>query len=104
MFISIIKSCINKPVEHFNPALSFDFEFFVSEAEEKEDEEIPNEISGPLGISTVEAANTYNKRLPRRWRSITKSGASCYQWPCVELYFSTHFNRGNPPTIPQYTT
>jgi len=49
MFISIIKSCINKPVEHYNPVLSLDFEFAVPETEEKEDEEILNEISCLLG-------------------------------------------------------
>jgi len=46
---SIIKSCINKPVEHFDLVLSFNFEFLVSEAEEEEDEEIPNEIIRLLG-------------------------------------------------------
>ena len=38
---SIIKSCINKPVEHFNPVLSLDFELLVSEDEEKENESFP---------------------------------------------------------------
>ena len=37
MFISIIKSCINKPVEQLNPVLSLDFEFLVSEAEENDE-------------------------------------------------------------------
>jgi len=41
MFISIIKSCINKLVEHFNPVLSLDFEFLMSEDEEKEYESFP---------------------------------------------------------------
>jgi len=49
MFISIIKSCINKPIEHFNPVLSLEFELLVSEDEEKEDEEFLNEISCLLG-------------------------------------------------------
>ena len=44
MFISIIKSCINKPVEHLNPVLSLDFEFLVSKAEEEDDEEVFDEI------------------------------------------------------------
>jgi len=35
MFISIIKSCINKPVEHFILVLSLNFEFLMSEDEEK---------------------------------------------------------------------
>ncbi|AES70133.2 hypothetical protein MTR_3g048420 [Medicago truncatula] len=41
MFISIIKSCVNKPVEYFNPVLSPNFEFRVSETEEKENESFP---------------------------------------------------------------
>ena len=41
MFISIIKSCINKPVEHFIPVLSLDFEFLMSKDEEKENESFP---------------------------------------------------------------
>jgi len=49
MFISIIKSCINKPVEHFNPVLSLDLEFPVSESEGKDDEEVSNETSRLLG-------------------------------------------------------
>ena len=49
MFISIIKSCINKPVEHFNPVLSLDFEFPVPESEEEEDDDIPNKISRLMG-------------------------------------------------------
>ncbi|MCI34993.1 hypothetical protein A2U01_0056214, partial [Trifolium medium] len=36
---------INKPVEHNDPAPSPNFEFPVFEAEEDEDEEIPDEIS-----------------------------------------------------------
>jgi len=39
----------DKPVEHINPLLSPNFEFPVSEAEEGEDEEIPDEISRLLG-------------------------------------------------------
>jgi len=40
---------INKPVEHINHVLSLDFEFHVFEAEEKENEEIPDKISRLLG-------------------------------------------------------
>jgi len=93
-----------KPVEHFNPVLSFDFEFFVSETEEEEDDEIPNEISRLLGHLSHRGCKQNIKSFPKRWHSITKTGASFYHWPCMELYFSTHLNRGNPPTIPQYTT
>jgi hypothetical protein len=45
---SIIKSCINKLVEHFNLVLSSNFEFLVSEAEEV-NKETPDEISRILG-------------------------------------------------------
>ena len=45
---SIIKSCINKPVEHINHVSSSNFDFLVSEAEE-EDEETPDKISHILG-------------------------------------------------------
>jgi hypothetical protein len=45
---SIIKSCINKPVEHINHVLSSNFEFLVSEAEGK-NEDTPDEISRMLG-------------------------------------------------------
>jgi hypothetical protein len=36
---------IDKPIEYHNPAPSPNFEFHVFEAEEDEDEEIPDEIS-----------------------------------------------------------
>jgi len=42
---SIIKSCINKPVEHIDHILSSNFVFLVSEVEEDMNEEIPDEIS-----------------------------------------------------------
>ena len=45
---SIIKSCINKPVEHINHVLSSNFEFLVSEAEGK-NKDTPDEISRMLG-------------------------------------------------------
>jgi len=102
--MSIIKSCINKPVEYFYPVLSLDFEFLVSEDEEKENESFLMRSLAYWGILVVEAVSRISKSLPKRWHSIKKTSASCYHWPCMELYFSTHFNRGNPPTIPQYTT
>jgi len=61
MFISIIKSCINKPVEHFIPVLSLDFEFLMFEDEEKKNESFPIRYIAYWGISAVEAANTYQK-------------------------------------------
>jgi len=61
MLKSIIKSCINKPVEHIDHVLSSNFEFPVSEAEEDMNEEIPDEISHILGILAVKAANKQNQ-------------------------------------------
>jgi len=58
---SIIKSCVNKPVEHFNPVLSLDFEFLVSEDEEKENESFPMRYIAYWSILAVETANTYQK-------------------------------------------
>jgi len=61
MFILIIKSCINKPIEYFNPVLSLDFEFLMSEDEEKENESFPMRYIAYWGILAVETANTYQK-------------------------------------------
>ena len=66
MFISTIKSCINKPVEHFNPVLSPNFEFLVSEAEEKEDESFLMRYIAYWGILAVEAANTNIKKIVQK--------------------------------------
>jgi len=67
MFISIIKSCINKPVEHFNPLLSLDLELPVSEAEGKDDEEVSNETSRLLGhLSRQSSKYKYQERLSIR--------------------------------------
>jgi len=38
----LTKSCISKPVEHFNPVLFPNFEFLASEAEGEENERIPD--------------------------------------------------------------
>ena len=61
MFISIIKSCINKPIKYFNPVLSLDFEFLMSEDEEKENESFPMRYIAYWGILAVETAITYQK-------------------------------------------
>jgi predicted small integral membrane protein len=57
MFISIIKSCINKPVEHFSPVLSLDFEFPVSEAEKGIMKKFPIRFIAYWGILAIEATN-----------------------------------------------
>ena len=58
---SIIKSCINKPVEHFNLVLSLDFEFLMSKNEEKENESFPMRYIAYWGILVVETTITYQK-------------------------------------------
>jgi len=61
---SKIKSCINKPVEHFNHVLSPNFEFPVSE---KENEEVLNEISRLLGhLGCQSQKQKYQDECPER--------------------------------------
>jgi hypothetical protein len=96
MFISIIKSCINKPVEHFNPVLSLDFKFLVSEAEKREDESFPMRLL-PTGASWSLKLQISRKIVQKRtfmyndWHEMLPSSLQGY---CTS---SAHFNRGNPP-------
>ena len=102
MFISIIKSCINKLVEHYNLVLSLDFEFPVPETEEKEDEEILNEISCLLGhlrrrsckqnIKKFSQKMTFNYKYWREFLTLALHG----------IVFQYTLQQGQPPTIPQY--
>jgi len=64
MFISIIKSCINKPVEHFIPVLSLNFEFLMSEDEEKENGSFPMRYIAYWGILAVANCNYISKGCP----------------------------------------
>ena len=62
----IIKSCINKPVEHINHVFSSNFEFLVSEAEE-ENEETPDKISHILGpLSRQSCKQTKIKKIVQK--------------------------------------
>jgi len=101
MFISIIKSCINKPVEHFNPVLSLDFEFLMSEDEEKKNESFLMRYIAYWGILAVETANTYQKVVQKMafkdWQGMLPFSLHGY---CT----SAHTATGATPTIPQYTT
>jgi len=66
MSISIIKSCINKPVEHFIPVLSLDFEFLMSEDEEKENESFQGGLPKSKldwTLNTWRPCTTTSKRL-----------------------------------------
>ena len=59
MFIylpKLTKSCISKPVDHFNPMLSPNFEFPVTETEEEKDEYgSPMRVLVYWGISAVKS-------------------------------------------------
>ena len=103
---SIIKSCINKPVEHIDLALFSNFEFLVSEAEEDKNEEIPDEISRILGHLSHRSCKQKSRRLSRRWQSFTKTGMRCYHslYPTWVSCFRYMFQQGQPPFFPQYTT
>jgi len=64
---SIIKSCINEPVEYSGPVLSLNCEFPVSEAEGKDDEEVSNETSRLLGhLSRQSCKYKYQEKLSIR--------------------------------------
>jgi len=100
----MIKSCVNKPVDHFNPVLSLDFEFLMSEDEEKKNESFPMRYIAYWGILAVDTTNTYQKVVQKMtfiYKRLARDATIFFA--CI-LYFSTHFNRGNTPTIPQYTT
>ena len=97
MFISIIKSCINKPVEHFILVLSLNFEFLMSEDEGKENEGFPMRYIAYWGTLAVETANTYQKVVQKMtfiYKRLARDATICF---ARMLYFSTHFNRGKPP-------
>ena len=98
MFISIIKSCINKPVEHFIPILSLDFELLMSEDEEKENESFPMRYIAYWGILAVETAITYHKVVQKMafkdWQGMLPFALRGY---CTSVHISTG---ATPSTIP----
>jgi len=71
---STIKSCINKPVEHIDHVLPPDFEFSVSEADEEENNEIPDKTSHVLGHLSRRSNKQKSRGLSRGWHSLTKIG------------------------------
>jgi len=79
------RSYIDKPIEHINRVLSSNFEFHVSETEEEEDEEVPNEISRLLGHFSRRSCKQNIKRFSRRWHSLTKTGTRCYHLLCMDI-------------------
>jgi len=95
MFISIIKSCINKPVEHFIPVLSPDSEFLISEDEEKENESFPMRYVAYWGIFGRRKLQLHIKRLSRRRHLMI--GKGCYHLLCVDIVRQYTFQQGQPP-------
>jgi len=91
---SIIKSCINKPVEHINPVLSPNFEFPVSETRRRRIWRSSWWNFSPTRASWPSKSKTkISRRVSRKGHSLTKAGTRCYRHTS-----SVHFNRGNPPS------
>jgi len=101
---SIIKSCINKLVEHINHVLSSNFEFLVSEAEE-ENEETPNKISHILGhLSRQSCKQTKIKKIVQKMAFTYKDWHKMILLPHMGIVFQYTFQQGQSPSFPQYTT
>jgi len=89
------KSCIDKLVEHFNPILSLKFEFPVSEAEEEEDEEVPNEISRLLGHLSRQ------NRKKNIMKSVQKRAFTYKDWhEMLSSCLKRTLQQGQPPLHP----
>ena len=100
---SIIKSCINEPVEHFNHVLSPNFEFLCPKLKKRRWRSFLIRFLAYWGISVVKTANEVSKDCPKggvHLQRLARDATICFAWI---LYSCTHFNKGNPPTIPQYT-
>ena len=63
---SIIKSCINKPVEHIDHVLSSNFEFPASEADKEENDGIPDKTSHILRHLSRRGNKQKSRGLSRR--------------------------------------
>jgi len=102
---SIIKSCINKPVEHIDHVLSSNFEFLVSEAEENMNEEIPDEISHILGhLSRQSCKQTKIKRIVQKIAFTYKDWHEMISLPYMGIVLQYTFQQGQSPFFPRYTT
>ena len=59
----------------------------------------------PTGTFWPSKLQIHIKRLSKKmtfiYKRLARDATICFAWI---LYFSTHFNRGNTPIIPQYTT
>jgi hypothetical protein len=69
--------------------------FLVSETEEKEDESFPIKYTAYWGILAVEAGNI-KKDCPKEDFHVQRLAQDATIYLAWVLYFSTHFNRGNP--------
>ena len=94
MFISIIKSCINKPVEHFNLVPSLDWVPYVR-GWRKEEWKFPNEIYCLLGHFGPSKLQIHIKRLSRRWH--LKIGKGCYHLLCMDIVLQYTLQQGQTP-------
>jgi len=101
MLKSIIKSCINKPVEHIDHVLSSNFEFPASEADKEENDEIPDKTSHILGILAVEATN---KKIVQKRAFTYKDWHEMIPSPHMGIVLQYTFQQGQSPSFPQYTT
>jgi len=95
---SIIKSCINKPVEHIDHVLSSNFEFPIPEAEEDENDEIPDETSRILGhLSRQSCKQTKIKRIVQKMAFTYKDWHEMILLPYIGIVLQYTFQQGNPP-------
>jgi len=100
---SIIKSCINKPVEHINHVLSSNFEFLVSEAKE-ENEETPAKSSHILGhLSRQSCKQTKIKKIVQKMAFNNKDWHEMIPLLYMDIVFQYTFRQGQSPSFPQYT-
>ena len=99
---SIIKSCINKPVEHIDHILSSNFVFFVSEAEEDMNEEIPDEISRILEhLSRQSYKQTKIKKIVQKMAFTYKDWHGTLPLPHMDIVLQYTFQQGQSPSFPQ---
>ena len=98
---SIIKSCIIKPVEHFNHVLSPNFEYPLSKDEEEENEETPTKISHILGnLSRRSCKQTKIKKIVQKMTFTYKDWHEMISLPYMGIVLQYTFQQGHPPSFP----
>jgi len=78
------------------PTLSF----LVSKNEEKENEEIPDNIFCILGHLSRQSCKQKSRRLSKGWQSLTKTGMRCYRCLTWVSCFHYTFQEGHPLSFP----